>query len=265
MRAFAEVCKAERRPLHTLSRGVENYIVEVGDEVIRRESSEGTKQTAHIGYAHVEQIWRELAEQGHSSTEGKSRVFALALIQAAMPDCIDALGNRIYLRDVPCLLVESQTDAPADSRTRARLGGGRGGGEGELHRRIRLHVFERPNEALAGLEGGPWTALATERVLETQDRVDVVVQDARGRIVLIEVKPWVCSDELHATLTQPRDLALALAPYAQAAKYRAQWHVLYGTPLPELRCVVAAPAVPTELGARILHEHGVESVAVELP
>lgn len=259
VREHAERCRIEQRPLYTLSRGVANLIVEVGEHRIRRESAEGTTQSAHIDRHHVLEVWHELLAQGYSATTGKPRVFAHVLLHDALPDCVHALGNRLVLYDMP---TPPRPAATREAWLGYRLGAGFGGGEGALHRAIRLFIFESPDLALRDLAGGPFTSIATEYTLETRDRVDVVVRDAAGRTVLIEVKPWVCDDELYGQLRDERRIALARAPWAQALKYRTQWQVLYGTSLEQLRCVVAAPTRPPRLAAAMQDSHGVESTAV---
>lgn len=260
VREFAQRCMLDERPLYTLSRGIENVIVEVDEFEIRRHSQAGSEQSAHIERHHVIEVWHELLEQGYSATRNKPRVFAHVLLQAAMPNCIEVQGNRLVLHDVPARL---------DPATAAAFLGYRpargGGGEGHRHRHIRLYIFESPNDALRGLAGGPFEAVATEFMLETQDRIDVVVRDAAGCVVLIEVKPALCNDATHEQLRSERQRAFARAPWAQAAKYRTQWQVLYGTPIEQLRCVVAAPHRPERLAAAMLAAHGIECVAVELP
>jgi hypothetical protein len=92
-----------------------------------------------------------------------------------------------------------------------------------------------------------------------------VLRDNDGQFTLIEVKPKLVSDQSYPQIGSAL-LPYAIAPFAQAGKYRSQWHILYNTPLDRIRCVVAAPEVPREtLSHEMLRRHGVESVAIQLP
>ena len=66
-----------------------------------------------------------------------------------------------------------------------------------------------------------------EYVFPTGDRVDVVLIDGAGNVLLVEVKPFLSAADL--------------APFAQAAKYRVLWSILRERPASEIRCLVAAP------------------------
>jgi hypothetical protein len=267
IRDYAAYCKQHEVRLFTLQRFVANTITQVGDAVIERHSKEGTSQSAHIRRGDVERVWTELCTNPlhEASTKGDPRVFTHALMLAAMPRRIEERRSGVIG------LVGHRTPAPlpafaAEEIDYSRRAGGRrgGGGEGPIHRGIRLHIHDDPNTALAGLPGGPWTSFATEYSLATQDRIDVVVRDREGRFVLIEVKPRLVSDREYEE-SEDFDRAIARAPYAQAAKYRAQWMILREIGSERLRCVVAAPEIPGELARRMAKDHGVESVAVAVP
>jgi hypothetical protein len=268
VRKFAEERRVNKQPIYTLQKQIENTIQHVGVNTIVRRSTAGRENTAHIEYGHIETIWGELRDQGYSSTSGKPRVFAHALLKAAMPESIGSEGNQIFFLDSPPASPDGAPEGgtTVDYAMLARRGWGRGGGgEGAVHRGIRLYIYECPNEALAGLRGGPWTPYDTECRLATKDRIDVVVHDGEGRVVLIEVKRELCSDLEYSQYRLERTKAAAISPFAQAAKYRTQWHILYGSPLESLRCVVAAPQIPTELAGRMERGYQIESVAVTLP
>lgn len=245
----------ETKKVPTLARGVGNTIVYVDEVRIRRRSDEGTAQTADIMRSHVEGVWQQLVKQKRASTKGHDRVFTHALMYAALPQYIVKIdGSTIGLN--------SSTPPACDPDYSWGRGGG---GEGPLHRALRLYILEDPNRALAHLEGGPWKEAKTEFPLATQDRIDVVLQDKKGQFTLIEVKPELVSDRKYRTLggAQRRK---AIAPFAQAAKYRTQWHILYGTPLEKIRCVVAAPAIPRKtLSVEMFDRFTIESIAIELP
>jgi hypothetical protein len=265
VREFAERCRDDNRNLYTLAKFVANTIVHVDAAEIRRHSAKGRSQTAHITRRHVEGVWDELTKQHWASTKGHDRKFTHALLLHALPKLIEqASPNTIRLRVGQSIASTPRPtfgyDAGHDPRP-----GRRGGGEGPLHRALRLYIFENPDNALAGLAGGPWNICATERVLETQDRIDVVLRDNDGKFTLVEVKPKLVSDQSYPQLDSVL-LPYAIAPFAQAAKYRTQWHMLYGTPIDRIRCVVAAPEVPREsLSTDMFHRYSVESVAVSLP
>jgi hypothetical protein len=265
VRTFAERCKHDNRKLYTLARYVANTILDVDGEKIHRHSAEGRLQTADITRLHVERVWDELTNQRWSTTKGHPRVFTHALMLHALPQFIEqASPNTIRLRtgrvSATTPLATFAQDAFYDPRP-----GRRGGGEGPHHRALRMYIFEDPDNALAGLAGGPWNVCATERVLETQDRIDVVLRDNDGQFTLIEVKPKLVSDKTYPQLGSALRPDV-IAPFAQAAKYRSQWHILYDTPLDRIRCVVAAPEIPREtLSREMFRRHTVESVAVQLP
>ena len=266
VRAFAERRRVSGKPVHTLARYVGNIITHVDESKIQRHSAEGTKQTAHITRRHVEGVWQQLLEHGRAVTTGHDRVLTHALMLHALPQWIRYVDQRtIGLRGrelrltlpLPSYAAEEISYDPRPGRSR--------GGEGPLHRALRLYIFEQPDEALANLRGGPWNVCGTEHVLETQDRIDVVVRDSDGNYTLIEVKPEIVSDTQWREI-EDRLRPCAIAPFAQAAKYRAQWHMLYDTPIEHIRCVVAAPTIPiTTLSRKMLKTHKVESVAVTLP
>jgi len=81
--------------------------------------------------------------------------------------------------------------------------------------------------------------------------VDVVLLDRDGNVLLVEVKPELFEDDV--------------APWAQAAKYRALWSVVEDRPVREIRCVVAAPNVPAGVSGRMLKRHNIEAVRVTSP
>jgi hypothetical protein len=269
VQAFAEGCKERNEPVPTLQKKILNYIGEVRAQTITRRSDAGREHTAHIEYGHIELIWSELLKNGYASTRGHPRVFAHALLHAAMRDCIDARGNEIHLRDLPpgtqIGIINSSGAVDYAARVSRFFGNDGFGGERALHRGIRLFIHGCPDAALVGLAGAPWEACHTEYVLQTMDRVDVVLRDGEGRIVLVEVKSRLCTDREYSRLQLDRSKARAIAPFAQAAKYRTQWHILYGTPLESIRCIVAAPEIPDELADTMRHRHQIESIAVTLP
>jgi len=170
--------------------------------------------------------------------------FTPALMVAAMPDVLENLGDgEIGLRTHP--------KVRAEKKRRRRRASMAPGVEGDEHRRLRLFIHSDPDRALRRLTGAPWTPNSTEYVFATGDRADVLLRDCDGNFVLVEVKPAL----------GPRDPA----PFAQAAKYRTLMHILEGHELDAIRTVVAAPKIPKGLAKRMLAEHGIEAVRVDLP
>ena len=271
---YARMCRDTGVKLYTLQRFVPNTIVDVHESSIERHSEAGRTQTAHIGRSDVERVWAQLRdnEDHAASTKGDPRVFTHALMLTAMPDLIEPRGTGVIglvglgpARFEPFVDFVEDVDYGSRAAGEARVGRGGGGGEGPIHRGLRIYIHENPNAALIGLTGGPWTSYATEYELATRDRIDVVVRDAEGRFVLIEVKPKLNTDEEYERAKKNDDSEQARAPFAQAAKYREQWQVLRDTATRHLRCVVAAPAIPAKLAETMAERHRIESVAVTLP
>lgn len=166
--------------------------------------------------------------------------FVPAFMLAALPEYLEYLGEGVVaLRESP-LAVETKEKRLERLQ---RPPGGRGrGGEGEVHRGIKLAIHDRPNEILAPIGGGPFSAYATEFVFGTGDRVDVVLRDAAGNVLLVEVKSYIEDGDI--------------VPYAQVAKYRTLWHILEKMPLSAIRCLVASPTICTKSAKTMRAEHG---------
>jgi hypothetical protein len=204
-------------------------------------------------------VWRDLAAHGHTRTP-RPNYFTLALLQAAMSDLIDDLGDgsialHTHAPTPPIDTQYSYAQAASIART-SRARDGRADfrlRESDTHWQIKHYIHRHPNRALAKLSGGPWTSAALELTLRvpTSDCVDVVVKSANGRYVLIEVKPRV-EGRAHGL-------------YAQAAKYRAIWQVLHDLDNDGVRCVLAAPKIPAALARHMYSRHQIESVAVIVP
>ena len=84
-----------------------------------------------------------------------------------------------------------------------------------------------------------------------RDRVDVILRDAAGNYLLVEVKSHIEDEDL--------------VPYAQVAKYRTLWHILEKMPLDAIRCFVAAPAICKKTAKKMLADQKIESLAVQWP
>lgn len=247
--AFAKQAVADQRVVHTLQRGVANTITDVRPGSIGRRSDEGRTNRSRVGRSAVIRLWKELSrKKGPVGTPDGVLYFTAPLMVAAMPDLVQEVGRgQISLLDDP---VVAARDAARVERA-SRGNGGCGGGEGPIHRAIKEFIFSQPDEALSSLPGAPFTPRQMEWVFATGDRVDVVLTDCSGKVVLVEVKPDELEDERE--------------PYAQASKYRALWNVLEERSAGEIRCVVAAPAIATHLAGRMFREHRLESVVVRAP
>jgi hypothetical protein len=191
----------------------------------------------------VESVWRKLNGE---DDYGSYLYFTEALILAALPGIVEDMDGELVLRSDPEVLKEKA------ERTRLAFsdGGGWGGGEGDLHKRIKEHVYEHPDAALAELNSGPYQSVAMEYVLPTGDRIDVVLIDGSGNMLLVEVKPVLAPDDL--------------APFAQAAKYRLLWHILRERPMDEIRCLVVAPDISASPWKKMRDTHAVECLSVRL-
>jgi hypothetical protein len=87
-------------------------------------------------------------------------------------------------------------------------------------------------------------------VFPTGDRVDVVLIDGSGNVLLVEVKPFLSAGDL--------------APFAQAAKYRVLWSILRERCASEIRCLVAAPDINASPWKKMKDSHAIEGVAILL-
>ena len=264
VREFASQRVEDGEPVPTLSEGVVNHITAVAGARIERTSAQGVTNATPIYRGEILRVWRDLAKNQYTRT-ARPNYFTLVLLQAALSDLIDDHGDgTIALRGWRSPPEGSAGGRPLSYEQRASEGHRavqRSADQGELresdeHWRIKHFIHAHPNQALASLPGGPFTASALELVLRvpTSDRVDVIVRDRVGRRVLIEVKARVGE----------RDISL----YAQAAKYRAIWRVLHhlaesreGGP----RCALAAPSIPAPLARHMRTQHDIESAAVEVP
>jgi hypothetical protein len=241
--AYARDCLKNGRPVFTVSRRVENRITDVRDRSIGRSSAQGTSNSSRVTKAMVESLWSEL----RGGDGGSSYLyFTKALVLVALPGIVEDMDGELVLRDDPTVL-ENKQRRKAVARDD---GEGFAGGEGETHRKLKEFVYSEPDVALASLKSGPYQRVAMEYVFPTGDRVDVVLIDGSGNVVLVEVKPFL----------SPGDRA----PFAQAAKYRVLWNILRERPASEIRCVVAAPDIGTSPWKKMKDKHAVECVAVRL-
>ncbi|NVB38372.1 hypothetical protein G6O69_11070 [Pseudenhygromyxa sp. WMMC2535] len=248
--------------MFTLQEQVANQITAVGDDYFERMSARTRSgKPSRISAAEVHRTWRGLLRDGHIFTSGRT-VFTPALIKAALPEWVTSVGSIVSLRGYDEAEAEVEVDPQADSlyaawaaRGQRSLGAAdqdRVIRESDVHWALKHYIAERPAEALAGLRGGPWGEAALEFVLATHDRVDVVVYEKSGSWCLIEVKPYVGAEDRRW--------------YAQAAKYRCVWQVMFpGVPPEKVRCVLVAPRIEPELAASMLRDFGVEHLELRVP
>jgi hypothetical protein len=91
VREFAEARKKDQQPVPTLSEGIDNYISDVKGARIER-ISKGRTKASPIMRGEVLRVWRDLVAHGHTN-KAQPHYFTLALLQAAMSDLIDNLGD----------------------------------------------------------------------------------------------------------------------------------------------------------------------------
>jgi hypothetical protein len=215
----------------------------VKDRSIGRVSAQGTTNASRVTRAMVESLWSELqGGQGGSSY----LYFIKALVLAALPGIVEDMDGELVLRDDPRVL---------ETKRRRMImahqeGEGAAGGEGETHRKLKEFIYSKPDVALASLKSDPYQRVAIEYVFPTGDRVDVVLIDGSGNMLLVEVKPFLPAGDL--------------APFAQAAKYRVLWSILRERPTSEIRCLVAAPDINASPWKKMKDKHAVECIAIPL-
>lgn len=91
VREFAEARAKDQRPVPTLRKGIINRISGVRGARIERISEKGRTNATPITRGEVLGVWRDLVTHGH--TNKAPLRFTLALLQAAMSDLIDDLGD----------------------------------------------------------------------------------------------------------------------------------------------------------------------------
>lgn len=115
------------------------------------------------------------------------------------------------------------------SSTRSMYGSG---GEGEEHRRLKLHVAEHPDDTIGarGIESA-----TVEYSFETGDRADIVMEGLEGDLHVIEIEPDL-GEELRVGVLQ-------------AIKYRALLAAERGRTFDEVRAHLVAPRIPDSVRA----------------
>jgi hypothetical protein len=126
--------------------------------------------------------------------------------------------------------------------TKPRLGGS---GEGPEHLALKRRIAADPAIVL----NEPGLALWEEEwLLPTADRIDLVLKDALGRFVAVEVEVDCDASELIGPL--------------QCMKYRAMLSYFFKRPLEEVRCILAAHSIHDAVQQRCaLHSIEIRSVS----
>lgn len=107
------------------------------------------------------------------------------------------------------------------------------GGEGPEHKALKLRIANDP----AGVLGETGLTLwKTEWPLPTGDRIDLVLKDALGRFVAVEVEVNCERSEIAGPL--------------QCMKYRAMLSYLFNRPLEEFRCILVAHSIHADVCGR---------------
>jgi hypothetical protein len=124
----------------------------------------------------------------------------------------------------------------AVSRTIAGRRWNGAGGEGPDHLALKSAIAADPTGVLGEAGLRHW---ATEYKLPTGDTVDVVLTDAFGRFVVVEVEVDCDATEIVGPL--------------QCMKYRALMSYMYSRPIDEVRAMLVAYSIDEDVRARCLH------------
>lgn len=179
-------------------------------------------------------------------------------------DAVMARGLRRVLQAVRILKRADPSQRPALPAPSARGGlhrlppvtGHGSGGEGPLHAAIKALIKERPLEAIGerltyldeDLSEHDPTPLGDEIRFITNDRVDLLMRDEQGRLVVIEVEPDIGpSDHIG---------------FHQAAKYWVLVAVANSLELREVRKMVAARTIDPALASAYAERYGIEAATV---
>jgi hypothetical protein len=118
------------------------------------------------------------------------------------------------------------------------------GGEGPIHRALKDRIAANPAILL---EEPGLSLYRKEFSLPTGDRIDILLQDRFGRLVAVEVEVSCDVSELAGPL--------------QCMKYRAMLSYLFQRPLEEIRSILVAHSIDTELCGRC-NAHAIETKTV---
>ncbi len=134
-----------------------------------------------------------------------------------------------------------------------------GGGEGPIHKALKAYVKESPLEAIGehltylaeDLTDPAHQVLGDEIGFVTGDRVDLLMRDGEGRLVVIEVEPDIGPS--------------GHIGFHQAAKYWVLVAVANGLELDQVRRLVVARTIDAALGDHYREKYGIEPFEVSLP
>lgn len=124
-------------------------------------------------------------------------------------------------------------------------GSGGGGGEGEIHQALKAKIANNPHLCGPGL-----TLVQPESQFPSGDKVDVLLQNATGSPVSVEVKPGIQPGEYGGVW--------------QAVKYKHLLAVEQGVPCAQIRSILVAPSVPDDVRSKCLLL-GIDYVEIALP
>jgi hypothetical protein len=240
---YAVDCLQNDRPVFTVDRRIENRITDVKEGSIGRSSKSprATTNTSRITRGNVASLWAEI-QDGRKGSDYP--YFTKALVLAALPGVVEDFDGRLVIRNDPAVIETKRRRVASFGFSH-----GNGGGEGEVHRKLKEFIYHDPDNALASLDAGPFQQVAMEYVFPTGDRVDVVLIDGSGCLLLVEVKPILHGDDL--------------TPFAQAAKYRILWSILREVPISEIRCLVVAPDISLSPWKAMKEKYQIECASVD--
>lgn len=155
------------------------------------------------------------------------------------------IPKRVFKR----LLSEFKADTLPDEAKRVRRAAGHcigAGGEGPEHKALKLRIADDPARFLAELGLELW---AVEFPMATGDKIDLVLKDALGRFVAVEVEVRCGVAELAGPL--------------QCMKYRALLSYFFDRPIAEVRCILVAHSIHARVRGRC-SAHSIETITVSV-
>ncbi|MCX6379004.1 MAG: hypothetical protein NT023_05925 [Armatimonadetes bacterium] len=120
-----------------------------------------------------------------------------------------------------------------------------GGGEGAEHKALKEKVALTPN-----LCGQNLSLIDSEYVLPSGDRVDVLLKNAEGVPIPVEIKPLINTGEYSNVW--------------QAVKYKHLIATQQGVPCAQIRSILVAPNIPDDVKAKCLIL-GIDPIEISLP
>lgn len=135
--------------------------------------------------------------------------------------------------------------APAATGRDVRHGSGDGGGEGPEHEGLKNRVWNNPSRVIR--EPG-LTAIAKEYKFVTADRADVILADALGRYVTVEIKVDISAGDITGVL--------------QAVKYKHMYAIACNRQFEEVRAILVAYSIPKDV-RQVCRAYGVQCCIVK--